>query len=105
VSRAWCRQVTEYLYTISGASSNGGIWGKCWLLAGCCCLQMLTLMEEKEAAVTAVATAAAVLREKEERMAEAVPAVEQEPTGACDSELLAAAADADQDCTPALASC
>ena len=43
-----------------------------------------------------VATAAAVLGDKEERLAEAV-AVEQGPLGACDSELLAAAADADQD--------
>ena len=54
-------------------------------------------MEDKEAAVAAVATAAAVLGDKEERLAEAVAAVEQGPPGACDSELLAAAADADQD--------
>jgi len=46
--------------------------------------------------VATVATAAAVLGDKEERLAEAV-AVEQGPPGACDSELLAAAADADQD--------
>ena len=29
VSRAWCRQAGSTLYTISGASSSGGICGKC----------------------------------------------------------------------------
>ncbi len=47
--------------------------------------------------VPAVAMAAAVLGDKEDRLAEAVAAVEQGPPGACDGELLVAAAAADQD--------
>ena len=97
VSRAWCRQAGASLYTILGASSSGGLCGKCLLLADCCCLQLVTVLEEKEAAVVAVAEAAAVLGDKEERLAEAVAAVEQGPPGSCDSELLAAVAAADQD--------